>query len=124
MKFERWITPLGSFVLLVSAIVHTSGYGRLVHRIDAGAMVAPPLDGLLKAFWLLFSVELFFLGAIAFLGRSLKHGGRIVLLCGACTGVSALVMLRFLGAFPGVYLLAAATLLLVLGGTLQAKEPG
>lgn len=121
MKSTRWITPLGSFVVLASAIIHTSGYGRLVHRIDAGAMVPPPLDGMLKAFWLLFSVEMFFLGAIALLARNLDQGGCIVLLCGACTGVSALLMLRFLGAFPGVYLLAAATLLLVLGGTLQAK---
>jgi hypothetical protein len=77
----------------------------------------------MKASWLLFSVELFFLAAIAFLARDMERGGRIVLLCGACTGVSALLMLRFLGAFPGVYLLAVVTLLLVLGGTLQAKTP-
>jgi hypothetical protein len=123
MKSTRWITPLGSFVLLASAVFHGSGYSWLVHRIDAGAMVPPPLDGIMKASWLLFSVELFFLAAIAFLARDMERGGRIVLLCGACTGVSALLMLRFLGAFPGVYLLAVVTLLLVLGGTLQAKTP-
>jgi len=123
MKFARWITPLGSFVLLASAIFHGSGYGRLVHRIDAGAMLPPPLDGVLKASWLLFSVEMFFLAVISFLARNMERGGRIILLCGACTGVSALLLLRFLGAFAGVYLLAAVTLLLVLGGTLQAKDP-
>ena len=123
MKFARWLTPLGSFALLASAIFHVSGYSRLVHRIDAGAMLAPPLDGIVKVCWLLFSVELFFLAVISFLARNIEHGARVVLLCGACTGVSALLMLRFLGAFAGVYLLAAATLLLVLGGTLQAKDP-
>jgi hypothetical protein len=122
MKSTRWLTPLGSFVLLASSIFHASGYGRLVHRIDAGAMLAPPLDGIMKASWLLFSVEMFFLAVIAFVARNMEHGGRIVLLCGACTGVSALLLLRFLGAFVGVYLLAAVTLLLVLGGTLQAKD--
>lgn len=123
MKFARWLTPLGSIVLLASAVLHTSGYGRLVHRIDAEAMLAPPLDGIVKASWLLFSVELFFLAVISFLARNMEHGGRIVLLCGACTGLSALLMLRFLGGFIGVYLLAAVTLLLVVGGTLQAKDP-
>src|SRR5690348_4884225 len=123
MKSTRWITPLGSFVLLASAIFHASGYSRLVHRIDAGAMLAPPLDGIMKASWLLFSVELFFLAVISFFARNMGRGGRIVLLCGACTGVSALLLLRLLGAFIGVYLLAAVTLLLVLGGTLQSKEP-
>ncbi len=122
MKSARWLTPLGSFALLASSILHASGYSRLAHRIEAGAMLAPPLDGIVKASWLLFSMELFFLAVISFLARNMERGGRIVLLCGACTGVSALLMLRFLGAFIGVYLLAAVTLLLVLGGTLQAKD--
>jgi hypothetical protein len=60
---------------------------------------------------------------MAFLARNMERGGRIVLLCGACTGMSAMLLLRFVGAFIGVYLLAAVTLLLVLGGTLQAKDP-
>jgi hypothetical protein len=123
MKFVRWLTPMGSFLLLASSIFHASGYSRLVHRIDAGAMLPPPLDGIMKASWLLFSVEMFFLAAIAFLARDMERGGRIVLLCGACIGVSALLLLRFLGGFAGVYLLAAVTLLLVLGGTLPAKDP-
>jgi hypothetical protein len=123
MKPMRWITPLGSLVLLASSILHAGGYSRLVHRIEAGAMLAPPLDGIVKALWLLFSLELFFLAVISFLARNMERGGRIVLVCGACTGVSALLMLRFLGGFAGVYLLAAVTLLLVLGGTLQAKDP-
>ncbi len=123
MKSARWLTPLGSFALLASSILHASGYSRLVHRIEAGAMLAPPLDGIVKVSWLLFSVELFFLAVISFLAWNMERGGRIVLLCGACTGVSALLMLRFLGAFIGVYMLAAVTLLLVLGGTLQVKDP-
>jgi len=121
MKSARWLTPLGSFVLLGSALFHTSGYSRLVHRIDA-AGVTPPLDAILKACWLLFSLEMFFLAIIALLARGMERGGRIVLLCGTCTGLSALLMLRLLGGFAGVYLLAVVTLLLVVGGTLQTRD--
>jgi len=123
MKFARWLTPLGSLVLLGSAIFHASGYIWLVHRIESEAKLPAGMEGVLKASWLLFSVEMFFLAVIAFLARNMEKGGRIVLLCGACTGLSALLLLRFVGAFIGVYLLAAVTLLLVLGGTLQAKDP-
>ena len=123
MKFARWLTPLGSLVLLGSSIFHASGYLWLVHRIESEAKLPPGMEGVLKASWLLFSVEMFFLAVIAFLARKMERGGRIVLVCGACTGLSALLLLRFVGAFIGVYLLAAVTLLLVLGGTLQAKDP-
>lgn len=122
MKTARWFTALGSLVVIGSAILHTSGYPRLLHRIEAEA-IRHPLDGVLKALWLALSVELFILAVVAFLASTMDRGGRIVLLCGASTGGSVLLLFHFLGLFPAVYLFTVATLLFLVGGWLQAKEP-
>jgi hypothetical protein len=122
MKNARLFTLLGSLVLMGSAVFHSLGYPRLLHRIEASA-IQPPLDGIMKASWLTFSVQLFALAVIALLARTMDRGGRIVLLCAASTAISAILLFRFLGLFPGVYLLAVVTLLLLAGGWLQAKEP-
>src|SRR6266700_3566921 len=50
MKTVRWLTPLGCVMLLGSAILHSSGYIRLVHRIEA-AGIQFPLAGILKVCW-------------------------------------------------------------------------
>jgi len=121
MKAALWSTLLGSLLLIASAIFHSTGYVPLLRRIEAGA-IRSPLDGVLKALWLTFSVQLLALAVIAFLARGRGRGGRIVLLCAASTGVTALLLLRFLGPFLGVYLLAGVTLLFLLGGWLQAKN--
>ena len=99
-----------------------TGYPRLLHRIAADA-IRPPLDGVMKALWLAFSVEFFILVVIAFLARTMDRGGRIVLLCAASTGTSALLLFHFLGLFPAVYLLAIVTLLFLVGGGLQVRGP-
>ncbi len=41
MKTVRWLTPLGCVMLLGSAILHSSGYIRLVHRIEAAGIQFP-----------------------------------------------------------------------------------
>jgi hypothetical protein len=122
MKTARWFTALGSLVLIGSAIFHTTGYPRLLHRIEKDA-IRPPLDGVMKALWLAFSVEFFILAVIAFLAGTMDRGGRIVLLCAATTGACVVLLFHFLGRFPAVYLLAIVTLLFLAGGWLQAKEP-
>lgn len=121
MKTTFWLTLLGSLLLIATAIFHSTGYVPLLRRIEAGA-IRPPLDGVLKSLWLTFSVQLLALAVIAFLARGMDRGGRIVLLCAASTGVTALLLLRFLGPFLGVYLLAAVALLFLFAGWLQAKN--
>lgn len=123
MKTARWLTLLGSLLLIASAIFHSTGYAPLLRRIEAG-VIRSPLDGVLKALWLTFSVQLFALAVIALLVRGVGRGGLVVLLCAASTGVTALLLLRFLGPFLGFYLLAVVTLLFLLGGWLQAKNTG
>jgi hypothetical protein len=122
----RWFTPLGSIVLFASAIFHGSGYWPLLRRMYSVG-IDTPFDGLIKACWWVLSAEFVGLGIIALLAHRMehggrKHGGRIVLLCAAISGATALLFLRFLGLFTGVYLLAIVTLLLLLGGWLQIKQ--
>lgn len=120
MKAARWITGVGSFVLLASAIFHATGYGRLVRRIEANG-VPFPLDGILKSTWLTFSVQLV-LAVIAFLASKSEKGQRVVLLCAVSTGLTSLILFHFLGLFAGVYLTAAVALFFLLGGVMQAKQ--
>ncbi len=121
MKTARWITGAGSFVVIASAVFHFVGYVPLRRMIETGG-IKPPLDGILKACWLTFSVQLFVLGIIAFVASKTERGGGIVLLCAASTGVTALLLLGFLGPFVGVYLTGAVTVLFLTAGWLQLKQ--
>jgi hypothetical protein len=121
MKNARWITASGCLVLLASALFHASGYIPLLRRIQAAAIPAP-LDGILKASWLTFSVQFLALAVIAFLARKMERGGWMVLLCGVFTAVDAVILLCFLGPFIGVYLLTVVTLLFLIGGWLQTRQ--
>jgi hypothetical protein len=121
MKNARWFTALGSFVLFASAIFHGTGYIPLVRRIQAAA-IPVPLDGILKASWLTFSVQFLALAVIAFLARKMEHGGWIVLFCAAILAVDAIILLGLLGPFIGVYLLTVVTVLFLIGGWLQVKH--
>ena len=112
MKIARWLTLLGSLVLIGSAIFHLTGYTSIQRSTD----------GVLKALWLTFSVLLLGLAAIALLARGMGRGGLVVLSCGATTGVTALLLLRFLGPFIGFYLLTVVTVLFLVGGWIQAKN--
>ncbi len=121
MKTVRWLTPLGCIVLLGSAILHSSGYVRLVHRIEASG-IQFPLTGILKVFWWILTVYFVTLAVIAFLASRMGRGGGIVLWCAASAGVSTVLLFCFLEGFPGVYLLAVVTVLFLIGGWLQAKQ--
>lgn len=121
MKMARWLTGVGSFVLFVSGILHSTGFAGLVRRIEESRMPTP-LDGILKASWLLFSWQMIVLAVIAFVASRKERGGWIVLLCALATCGSGILMLRFLGPFAGVYLVGGVMLLFLIGGWLQVKE--
>lgn len=121
MKVARWFTGAGSFVLLASAIFHATGYLPLVKRIAANG-VAYPLDGILKSTWLTFSVQLMMLAVIALVASRSERGGWIVLLCAASTGLTGLILLRFLGPFLGFYLTSVVFLLFLFGGSMQTRQ--
>jgi hypothetical protein len=121
VKTARLFTSLGSIVLVISAIFHFSGYPRLLQWIEQGSVHAP-LDGLLKASWLLLSVQFLITGVMAFYGCLIARGGKIVLLCASYSGVTAVILLQFLGLFSGVLLLLVVTNFLAIGGWLQTKQ--
>src|SRR6266704_4226633 len=73
MKTGRWLTPLGCVMLLGSAILHSSGYIRLVHRIEA-AGIQFPLAGILKVSWWILAVYFVTLAVIAVLASRMGRG--------------------------------------------------
>jgi len=122
MKNARLFTTLGSIVLFGSALFHASGYIRILQGIQS-AGIRPPMDAILKACWLTFSVQFLALAVIAFLARDFARGGRIILLCAAFIALDDIICLYFLGPFIGVYLLSIVTVLFLIGGWLQSKQP-
>ncbi|HXL20866.1 MAG TPA: hypothetical protein VOA78_00240 [Candidatus Dormibacteraeota bacterium] len=122
MKTARLITLIGSIVLLASGLFHATGYAMITSFL-AKDPIRQDLASILKASWLLFSVEMLALAIIAFLARSLDRGGPIVLLCAAANAVNGFLLFHFLGPFIGVYLVAVVTLLFLIGGYLQTNAP-
>jgi hypothetical protein len=120
MKNARVITLIGSMVLFASGILHWTGYPKVTSAL-AENPTSPMLASVLKTCWITFSVEMVALALIAFVARSLDRGGSIVLLCAAANAANGFLLFHFLGAFIGVYLVAAITLLFFVGGYLQVK---
>jgi hypothetical protein len=120
MKTGRWLTGIGSLVLLLTGIGHGIRIVDLQKMIVDGGMKAP-LDVILKACWLAFSGEMVALAVIAMVASGMARGGRIVLICAATMMVNAVLLLHFVGpAFP-VYVSATVAALLLAGGLMQSK---
>ena len=120
MKTGRWLTGIGSIVLLLTGIGHGFRIADVQKMIVDSGMKAP-LDVILKACWLAFSGEMVALAVIAMVASGMAGGGRIVLICAATMIVNAVLLLHFVGpAFP-VYVSATVAVLLLAGGLLQSK---
>jgi hypothetical protein len=120
MKTGRWLTGMGSMVLLLTGIGHGLRIVDVQKMIVDGGMKAP-LDVILKACWLAFSGEMVALAVIAMVASAMAGGGRIVLICAATMTVNAVLVLHFLGpAFP-VYVSATVAVFLLAGGLMQSK---
>ena len=70
----------------------------------------------------MFSVHLVMLAIVVILACGVSGGRRIVLACALIPAADTIVLLRFVGWFVGSISLAAATVLLVLGGMLWTKR--
>src|SRR3954462_14584402 len=121
MKAARLFSLLGSVALVVSAIFHTSGYPKLLHLMQTSA-TPQPLDGILRAAWLLLSVQFLVTAGITMFARIMARGGAIVFLCAVYSGLTGILLWRFMGIFAGVYLLAVVTMFLLMGAWLQMKH--
>jgi hypothetical protein len=88
--------------------------------VDSGMQA--PLDAILKACWLVFSVEMVALAVIAMVASWMAGGGRIVLICAATMIMNAALLLHFLRpSFPFYVSLTVAVFLLA-GGWMQSKH--
>ena len=96
MKTGRWLTGIGSLVLLLTGIGHGIRIVDLQKMIVDSGMKAP-LDVILKACWLAFSGEMVALAVIAMVASGMAGGGRIVLICAATMIVNVALLLHFLG---------------------------
>src|SRR5713226_2263415 len=121
MKLSRGLTVAGSVLLIASAGLHMVGYAQL-KRWMHGSPPQAPMDVILKASWFFFALQWIFTAILAWIASSMNRGGRIVMLCAASTAATAALLFHFLGAFIGVYFMAAVTPLLAIGGYLQSRE--
>jgi hypothetical protein len=121
MKTGRWLTAIGSVVLLLTGIGHGFRIVDVQKMIVASGMKAP-LDVILKGCWLVFSGEMVALAVIAVVASKLEKGGRIVLICAATMMANATLLLYFLGPFFGVYVSVVVALFFLAGGWMQMKQ--
>lgn len=120
-RVSRWLIGVAAVLLVATAAVHAAGYPSVSATILASGL-DPSLVAAVKALWLMFSVHLVLLAVVVTLAASVSGGRRIVLACALIPAADTAVLLRFVGWFVGSFSLAAATVLLVLGGLLWTKH--
>jgi hypothetical protein len=120
MKTGRWLTGIGSIVLLLTGIGHGIRILDLQKMIVDSGMKAP-LDVILKGCWLAFSGEMVALAVIAMVASGMAGGARIVLICAATMIVNAALLLHFLGPSFPFYVSAVVAVFLFAGGWMQSK---
>jgi hypothetical protein len=121
MKTGRWLTGIGSTVLLLTGIGHGIRIVDLQKMIVDSGMKAP-LDVILKACWLAFSGEMVALAVMAMLASGMAGGGRMVLICAATMMVNAALLLHFVGLSFPVYVSLIVAVFLLAGGWMQSKQ--
>src|SRR5579859_113629 len=120
MRTGRWLTWMGSVILFLTGIGHGAKFGELQGMIQASNFKAP-LDGIVRACWLVFSGEMVAIAVIAVVASGMERGGRIVLICAATMILDGVLLFRFLGPFIGVYVTVAVAILFLAGGWMQTK---
>jgi hypothetical protein len=121
MKTGRWLTGIGSTVLLLTGIGHGIRIVDLQKMIVDSGMKAP-LDVILKACWLAFSGEMVALAVMAMLASGMAGGGRMVLICAATMMVNAALLLHFVGLSFPVYVSLIVAVFLLAGGWMQSQQ--
>jgi hypothetical protein len=118
---SRWLIIGAGVLLVVTAAFHAAGYTSV-----SGTMLAsglnPSLVAAVRALWLMFSVHLVILAIVVILAGNVSGARRIVLACALIPAADTAILLRFVGLFVGAFGLAAATVLLVLGGLLWTRQ--
>jgi hypothetical protein len=121
MTLPRWLILLGSIILFLGSLLHLMGYKFVVPAL-AKAGVDLTLLGAMKAVWLVFTVEIVILSP-ALIWISRRPNPRALLLFLALIPViDGILMYHFVGLFIGTYIVAAGSLLLVVGAWLIPRD--
>jgi len=115
MKRAQWLIIAGSIILFGTAFLHASGYSGVANAIAATG-AKPFLVSAVKGLWLMFSAHLIIL-SLVFVVASRSPGGKwVVLACALMPVFDTVLLLGFVGIFPGSILLAIAAMLFLIGG--------
>jgi hypothetical protein len=121
MKAARWSVSIGSIVLFVTGVLHGAKFPELERMISANG-VKLPVDGIARASWLIFSTEMMAVAAIAFMASRMERGRGILLVCAVTMAINAVLLIKFVGIFIGVYVTLFVIVMFFIGGLLTDKE--
>lgn len=118
MSLARWLVLIASIVLFAAGLLHVIGYLYGLGPALVKSGIDPRVLGAVKCVWFVFTVELVILSP-AFVWISRLPGMRLLLLFLALIPViDAILMYYFVGAFIGSNMVAAGSVLLVIGAWL------
>ena len=124
MKLARVLILLGSIVMFVGALLHILGGLRGVFPVLVRAGLDPLVAGAVKCVWLVVSSHGILL-APAYVWISRRTGLRSLLLyLSLIPVIDCILMYHFVGLFIGTYMVAAGSLLLVIGAWLLPGSKG
>ena len=120
MTLPRWLILLASILLFCGGLLHLIGYKFLIPAL-VNAGVDPKLLGAVKATWLAFSVQFWFLSpALVWISR--RPAARSLLLYLALIPlIDAALMYYYVGPFIGAYIVSAGAILLLIGAWLLPR---
>lgn len=122
---SRGALSAAGIILLGTAVMHGTGYRPLMDQL-AGSGVGPEWLAGVKGLWLIFSLHLSIVGLLflAAVARPAWAGKGILAIAGLVPAGDTLMLLAFVGIFPGTILLGLATVLVYVGLALRASPAG
>lgn len=122
-RYTRLMLVGAAVILIVTAALHGTAVLQLDHLIS-GATVSEFMRSAFRAVWLLYASHLVLVAAIL-IYAALRPGavtGPLLFICGLVPAIDALVLLVFVGAFPGNGLLGLAAVL-IFGAVARGTTP-
>jgi len=122
MTLPRWLILLASIILFCGGLLHLIGGYKFMMPALVNAGVDPTLVGAVKAVWLAFSVQFWFLSpALVWISR--RSAARSLLLYLALIPViDAVLMYYYVGPFIGAHVVSVGAILLLLGAWLLPRD--
>ncbi len=104
MKRGQWLISAGCVILFGTAIFHATDYTSVARAMGASD-ARPALIAAMKALCLMFSLHLIIISVLAFSASRSASARQLILLCSLMPLLDTLLLLNFVGMFPGTILL-------------------